>query len=178
MNFEEKTISTQKIYEGRIVKLEDITVELPDGTIAKREVIRHRGASAVVPVDSDGNIIMVRQYRKPVEQVLIEVPAGKLDGDEDPLDCAKRELSEETGYTAKNYKFLTSIYVAAAYNTERIFIYLATDLEKGEAHADEGEFVEACKYSLDDLLEMINQDELRDTKSVVGLLLAKEQLKK
>ena len=142
-----------------------------------REWIRHPGAAAVLPVLPNGNVILVRQYRYPIEQVTLEVPAGKLDVEgEDPLHCARRELSEETGYTAKQYEKLTTIATTVGFSNEYIHLYLARNLSAGSQHTDEDEFVNVVQIPLSEALERIKTGEIIDAKTIISLMMAKEFL--
>ena len=150
---------------------------LPNGKRAVREWIRHPGAAAVLPVLPNGNVILVRQYRYPIEQVTLEVPAGKLDVEgEDPLHCARRELSEETGYTAKQYEKLTTIATTVGFSNEYIHLYLARNLSAGSQHTDEDEFVNVVQIPLSEALERIKTGEIIDAKTIISLMMAKEFL--
>ncbi|HHY90302.1 MAG TPA: NUDIX hydrolase [Clostridiales bacterium] len=170
---EEKTIRTKKIYEGKIIHLRVDEVELPGGKSSTREIVEHPGAVAIVPVTEDGEIIMVRQFRKAADMFLLEIPAGKLDKNEDPLSCAKRELKEETGYEAQNIELLGSFYSSPGFSNELIHIYIATDLIPGEASPDENEYLSVEKYTIDQLLEMIRSGNLKDGKTIIGVMAAK-----
>ena len=130
MDLTEKTIDTKEIFTGKIVKLRVDTVSLPDGKLSTREVVEHSGAVAVVAMDKDNNIILVRQYRKAVESLLIEIPAGTLEKDEEPLLCAQRELREETGFTAQNWEEILSYYSAPGFSDEKLHLYYADDLSE------------------------------------------------
>jgi ADP-ribose pyrophosphatase len=171
MDFEEKTVSVKEIHNGRIIKLVDIEVKLPDGSTAYREIIRHKGASAVIPIKEDGKVIMVRQYRKPVEKALLEIPAGKLEKDEDPLECARRELKEETGYNAKHLKLISTIFPCPAYSEEKLFIYAATELEKGIQCTDKGEIIEVEEDPLHELVKKVINQEISDAKTVAAIMI-------
>lgn len=174
---EERILREERVYEGRLVKVNRLDVTLPDGKEATREAIRHPGASAIVPVDEEGNVTLVRQYRAPIAQVLLEIPAGKLDDkDEDRLEAAKRELREETGLTAEKWKHLTDIVTAPGFCDELISIYLATGLSDGEDEPDEDEFLNIVKMPLTELIEMAKRGEISDSKTLVGLLLAEKAL--
>src|SRR5665647_1488313 len=129
MDFEEKTVSSREIFQGKIVKLRVDTVVLPDSRQSTREVVEHAGAVAIVALDENRNIIMVRQYRKPVEEVLLEIPAGTLEANEDPLLCAQRELQEETGFTAEHWQKILAYYSAPGFCNERLHLYLASGLQ-------------------------------------------------
>ncbi len=169
----EKTISTNKIFSGNVLEFRVDTVELPNGTTATRELVHHPGGVAVVAVDDEGYVYLVRQYRKPYDEAVLEIPAGKRDKDEDPLIGAKRELSEETGLVAATYTDLGTFYPTPGYTDEIIYLYLATGLSKGEAHPDEDEFVDCEKIHIDTLTEMIMSGEIKDGKTIAAILKAK-----
>lgn len=172
MDFTEKTISTREIYKGRIVHFVEDTVLLPNGKTAGRELILHNGGVAVIAVDGDKNVLMVEQYRKPYDEMVLEVPAGKLEGDEDPFLAGKRELSEETGYEAGKYTFLGKCYPTPGYCSEIIHLYLAEDLTYVGQHLDPDEFVEVKKIPLDALVEMVMNNEIPDAKTEICILKA------
>lgn len=178
MDFFEKTVKTDVKFEGRILKLRVDTVELPDGSTSTREIIEHPGGVAVIAVDENGFVPMVTQFRKPYEHMVMELPAGKLDNGEDPLQCGIRELEEETGLKANNFVYLGSMMPSPGYAKELIYIYLATDLYEGMVHLDEGEFLSVEKYHIDELVKMVMNNELQDSKTVIGILKAAEYLKK
>ena len=174
---EERILSEERVYEGKLVKVNRLEVTLPDGKGAVREAVRHPGASAIVPVDGMGNVTLVRQYRAPIAQVLLEIPAGKLDyKGEDRLEAARRELREETGLTAENWVHLTDIVTAPGFCDEVISIYLATGLAAGEDEPDEDEFLNVVKMPLKDLIGMAKRGEITDSKTLIGLLLAEKRL--
>lgn len=169
MDFTEKTLSVEQIYKGYIISVEKIAVELPDGRVSNRDVVRHPGASMVIPVLDDGRIIMVRQYRKALEKESLEMPAGKLDDGEEPLICAKRELEEETGYTAEKYEHVISIDTAPGFSDERIHIFIAKGLKKGKMNPDSDEFIENEVYSVDELINMVLNGKISDAKTIIGI---------
>lgn len=169
MDFEEKTIDSQAIFQGRIVKLKVDTVRLPDGRESTREIIEHAGAVAIIALDKDGRIIMVRQYRKPVEEVLLEIPAGTMEENEDPLLCAQRELREETGYTAGKWQKILSFYSAPGFTNEQLHLFLATELTAGEVSPDEDEFVETVSIPLAQAYQHIFEGQIKDGKSIIGI---------
>lgn len=169
MDFEEKTIKSQDIFSGRIVKLKVDTVILPDGRESTREIIEHAGAVAIIALDKEGQIIMVRQYRKPVEQVLLEIPAGTMEEGEEPLLCAQRELREETGYSAGSWQKILSYYSAPGFTDELLHLYLATDLSDGETQPDEDEFVETAVLPLEQAYQLIFDGQIVDGKSIIGI---------
>ncbi|MBQ7907871.1 MAG: NUDIX hydrolase [Clostridia bacterium] len=172
MELFEKKLSSKQIFDGKIVKLFVDTVQLPNGNEATREIVRHPGAVCVVPVTDDGQVIMVRQFRYPFEQVLLEIPAGKLEPGEDPLEAVKRELEEESGAVAGKIQHIGELYTTVAIFDEKIQIYLATDLTFKDSHPDEDEFVEVTKIPLDTLVTMIMNGEIKDAKTQIAILKA------
>lgn len=172
MDFFEATVNTQYIFSGKILKLRLDEVELPDGKYSTREIVEHPGAVAIIPIDEDKNVIMVRQYRKPVEEVLLEIPAGKLEANEDVHTCAQRELLEETGYKAEKMIHIMEFYTTPGFSNEKMSLFLALGLEAAESKADEDEFIKREKIPLDKAIEMIKNGEIKDAKTIVGLLLS------
>lgn len=167
---DEKFISNKKVYDGRLLKVEVDTVLLPNDTETTREFIRHPGAVAIVPVLDDGRIVLVKQCRYPMETVMWEIPAGKLDhGNENPDACAVRELSEETGYTAKRWQRLISIATTPAFTDEVIHLYKASGLEKHGQHTDEDEFIGVKAFTVEEIKRMITEGELFDAKTLCAL---------
>lgn len=166
----EVVLSSDVIYSGRVVKLRVDQVRLSNGRVAKREVVDHRGAVALVALDADGNCLLVRQYRAAVGRVLLEIPAGTLEPDEDPTDCATRELAEETGYRPGRLVELLGFYSAPGFCTEHLWVYLATDLVAERAEADADEEIELVRMPLAECVELIRSGEIRDAKSIAGLL--------
>ena len=169
---ETKTAS-ELIFDGRILHLYRDDIELPNGKPAERELIRHIGAVCVIPVTDDGCAVMERQFRYPVGEVLLEIPAGKLDSkDEDHVEAARRELREETGYEAAEMIPLGKFYPACAYSDEAIWMYLAKGLTKGERHPDEDEFLDVELIPLKDLVPMVLNGEVPDAKTQIAILKA------
>lgn len=177
MELFEKKISSRQIFDGVVVKLFVDEVELPDGKKSVREVVRHPGAVCVVPVTDEGEVIMVRQFRYAFGEVLLEVPAGKLEFGENPLDAALRELEEETGTVAERVEHIGELYTTVAIIDEKIQIYLATGLSYKNAHPDDGEFLEVEKIPLDTLVEMVMNGEIKDSKTQIAILKAHSILK-
>ena len=168
---------SETIYDGKILHVERWQVTCPNGRSATREIVVHKGAAAVVPVYPDGTTLLVRQHRVAVDRVTLEIPAGKLDSaGEDPHDCAVRELEEETGLRAGRMTLLTSLLTTPGFCTEKIAIYLAQDLSQGQTHPDEDEFLSLVRMPLEEAVAMIMRGEIRDGKTICGLLMAKEVL--
>jgi ADP-ribose pyrophosphatase len=165
----EKKVESVTLHEGKFLTLKRDTVELPDGKHATREFVEHPGAVMILPVFDDGRVLLERQFRYPVGRVLLEFPAGKLDPNEDELTCAKRELQEETGYTAREWTFLTRIHPVISYSTEFIDIYLARGLQAGDARLDEGEFLETFIADEVQLLNWVKDGSISDVKTIIGV---------
>ena len=174
-----ETIGKQTtIFDGHIIHLQSWDVTLPNGEPAKREVAIHRGASAIVPVDADGNTYLVRQYRTPMGRVLMEIPAGKLDYmGEDRLEAAKRELREETGFTANKWTHLVDLATTPGFCTEVISLFLAEDLTKGETDFDDDEFLDLVKMPFKEAADMAATGKFADAKTIVALLLAERKMR-
>ena len=176
MIFEEKTLDSKRIYEGRIINLRVDKVTVVSGT-STREIVEHNGGSVIAAVTDENKIIMVKQFRKPMESPILEVPAGKLDGDEDPADAALRELSEETGYTAGKLEKLTEFYPSVGYTTEVLHIYLATDLKPGACHPDENEVLEVMEMDLEEVYRMVMDGRIHDGKTIAAVMMARDKLR-
>lgn len=169
----EKQTGTQEIFRGRILHVFKDDVELPDGSASIREIIRHVGAVAVLPVTEDGKVFIERQYRYPFDEIITEIPAGKLDSPaEDHLEAAKRELKEETGVTADEWIDLGVYYPTSAYSDEKIYMYLAKGLQIGEQKLDDGEFLDVEVVPLKDLVEQVMKGMIPDGKTQVAILKA------
>lgn len=178
MQFFEKTIKQNVIYSGKILNVHVDEVELYDGRRTKREVCDHPGGVGILPIDGEGNVYLVRQYRYPYGEELLEIPAGKLERGEDPYECGVRELREETGFSADEIIPLGVIYPSPGYVNEKLYLYLARGLHAGDACPDEGEFLSVKKIKFDELSEMIMQDKIHDAKTVSAVLKAARMLKR
>ena len=171
MDLTEKTLESTTIFEGKIMTILYDKAELPNGKTAPREVCIHPGGVGVLPLDKDGTVSLVRQYRYPLHELLLEIPAGKLDhGAEDQELAARRELSEETGLEAGEMIYLGKIYASPGFCTEALHMYLARDLKQADSHPDEDEFLDVVKMSFDELLEQVMSGEITDAKTVATVL--------
>ena len=169
----EKTVDTRRVFDGLILHIDHVENRLPNGQLAAREIARHVGASAVVPVDGEGNVWLVKQFRAPIDQILLEVPAGKLDfKGEDRLLAAKRELREETGLTAQSWTHLGDIITTPGFSDELISLYLARELSAGESHPDDDEFLNVVRVPLGELVDMVRRGEVPDAKTICAVMLA------
>ncbi len=178
MKLEEKKLSSEEIFDGVAIHLFRDEILLPNGNKGVREVIRHPGAVCVIPVTEDGEVIFVNQFRYAFNKVTLEVPAGKLEKGEDPLEAAMRELSEETGLSARNVVYLGELYTTPALIDEVIHMYLATDLVEGEQHLDEDEFINTLTMPLSEAVEKVMNGEIKDAKTQTILLKAEKYLSK
>ena len=168
----EKKLSSELIYDGKILRLTRDTALLENGETAFREVIHHSGGVCVLPLDDDGNVLFVKQFRYPFTSVLLEIPAGKREPGEDPLQCGIRELSEEVGARASEIIPLGKLYPTVAYNTEVIYMYLARGLSFHDQHLDADEFVDVTRIPLKEAYEMVMRDEIPDSKTQIAILKA------
>ena len=170
MIFEEKTVSSEKVFEGKVIKLRVDKVAMPDDSLATREVVEHPGGVGIVAVNDKDEIFLVRQFRKPIEKVIYEIPAGKLDSGEPHRECGIRELSEETGMKAENFEYLGYIYPSPGFVDEVTHVYCATGLTQGETHPDDDEYLDVECMPLERAYEMVMNNEISDAKSVFGIL--------
>ncbi len=167
----EKTIKTENIFTGKILKLDVETVLLPNNKEAKREIVRHPGAVAILPIYQNREIIFVKQFRKAVNGELLEVPAGKLEYGEIPEDCALRELQEEIGYTARKLTLMGKFYSSPGFSSEIIYVYKAEELISSKLRTDEDEFINIVKYTINDSIKMLEQGLINDAKTAIALSL-------
>jgi len=172
----EHKLERELVFQGRMLKVHRDTVRLPDGNTATREHIYHPGAVAILPVLDSGDIVMERQYRYPLGRDFIELPAGKMEPGEAPLATAKRELREETGYSAAHWEFMASIHVAIAYSNERIDLYLARGLTLGQTGLDDEEFLEILTVPPEQAFQWLREGRISDSKTMVGLLMYEKML--
>ena len=170
MNLTETPLSQEYKYKGRIINLRVDEARLPNGAKATREVIEHPGGVCVAALTDEGELLFVRQFRYPYQEVIPEIPAGKLTPGEDPLECGKRELQEETGAAAAQYEFLGKLYPSPGYCGEIIRIWACRVAQKGEMHLDEDEFLEVERIPLDKAVEMVLNNEIPESKTQVGIL--------
>lgn len=169
----ETVVEQKRVFDGKIIHVDHWQVKMPDGRMALREVARHIGASAIVPVDENLNVTLVYQYRAAIGRVMLEIPAGKLDfAGEDRLEAARRELKEETGLEASEWQHLTDFISTPGFCDEKISIYLARGLNQGESRPDDDEFLYLCRLPLAEAVEKVMKGEIQDGKTVAALLMA------
>ncbi len=173
----EEIIQSEYLYRGNVLKLRLDQVRLDNHQIVVREIVEHRGAVAIVALDKQNRVLMVRQYRSGAGREMLEIPAGTLENGEDPLLCANRELSEETGYRAAQWEFLGMFYTSPGFCTEKMNLYLARQLTRGTAHPEDDELIHAELVPLDRLLTQITRGEIVDAKTIIGLLRVASLLK-
>lgn len=166
----EKTIDKREVFQGRIIHLETHTVELPNGRHAEREVVRHPGAVAILGEPDPSHLLFVKQFRKAPEEILWEIPAGKMDPGESPEVCAQRELHEETGFTAGSVELVYEFFTSPGFADEKIDLYYARDLKPGEQNPDEDEFVEVYNFSIEEIQTLLAEQKIRDAKTLIGVL--------
>ena len=170
-------LATRRIYTGKVLNLDMDTVRFPDDSVGELEIIRHSGASAIVPfltdpMGEDPQILLLRQYRYAAEEVLYEVPAGRLEPGEDPAECARRELMEETGCTAARIEHLYTMYTTPGFTDERIHVYMASGLEHGASEHEADEFITVETVTLTRALELIKEGAIKDAKTALSILYA------
>ena len=173
MHLREDTVKSELIFDGKVVKLYKDEARLEDGSVVSRELIKHPGGVCVVPIDQEGNVYLVKQFRYPFKTQLIEIPAGKLEYGEDPEQCGLRELKEEAGAECGRFDYLGKLYPTVAYDSEIIYMYLARDLSFGERNLDDDEFLDVFKVPFEKAVEMVMSGEILDSKTQLAILKAK-----
>jgi len=171
----EKTLASQLIYEGRAVKLRVDTVQMPSGRETAREIVEHEDCVAIIAIDAENSVLLVRQFRKPIEKELLEIPAGGIDSGEDAVAAVRRELQEETGYLPGKVEKLGGFYSAPGYCTEYLYLYLATDLTPSQLYAEDTENIRLIRVPVSQIPELITSGRICDAKSIAGLLTFLEQ---
>ena len=166
----EETLSSQLIYEGQVVRLRVDTVQMANGRETTREIVEHAGCVAIIAIDADDNVLLVNQFRKPVEKELLEIPAGSIDAGEDPETTVRRELREETGYLPRKVERLGGFYSAPGYSSEYLYLYLATDLVLSPLHAEDTDDIRLVRVPINQVSGLIASGSICDAKSIAGLL--------
>lgn len=166
----ETMLESKEIFNGRVIRVTVDKVQLEDGTTSTREIVHHHGGACILPVDADGSVTMVRQFRYAFGEEIWELPAGKLEPGEDPFQSAKRELSEECGLSADNYIDLGVVYPTVGYDSEKIYLWAATGLHKGGQHLDAGEFLDVVRMPFEEALQKVLHGEIKDSKTQIGLM--------
>ncbi len=169
MEFREKTLNSELVYDGKILEVYKDDVQLADGKKSFREVVKHSGGVVIIALKDENTILMVKQFRYPINKTVLELPAGKLEKDENPFCAAQRELEEETGYCANSWKSLGYINTSPGFSDEKLYLYLAEDLNFTNCHPDEGEIIESYEYNIKDIYEMIKKNEINDAKTLCGI---------
>jgi len=175
--FEEKEIASKRIFDGRLLGLRVDTVIMPNGIQSTREIVEHPGAVAIIAITDDQELVLVRQFRKPTGEVLLEVPAGVPHKGEKGEESARRELEEETGYHAKQVKKVFSAYTTPGYSDELIHYFIATDMNLMKTNPDEDEFVEVDIIDLETCLDLVKEGKVKDNKTIVGIMIADQYLR-
>lgn len=173
----ETTVSSRNVYDGELLHVRADRSRLPDGKVAVREYITHPGAVVIIPLLDNGELVLERQHRYPLHRDFYELPAGKIDRGEDPLQCAQRELLEETGYSAKKWRYITTLYPCIGYSDEKLLYYLAEDLTFTSASLDDGEHLEVFTLTLAAAVDWVRTGKITDNKTVSGLLWAEKLLR-
>ena len=167
----EKTLSSQQIYDGRILKLRLDTVKLPSGRVTKREIVEHDDSIAIVAIDGDDNVLLVKQFRKAVEKEVLEIPAGGIEPGEEPVAAVKRELREETGFLPQRVERIGGFYTSPGYSSEFLHLFVASDLTPEKLQAEDTESIKVERVPISRILELIRTGTINDAKSVAGLLM-------
>jgi ADP-ribose pyrophosphatase len=176
-DFTETCIRSRLVYDGKLLKVHEDEVRLPDGSVSKREYIRHQGASMIVAFIDERTVLLERQFRYPLRRHFIELPAGKIDPGEDPLDTAKRELREECGYVASEWRHLATLHPCIGYADERIELYLARALTPAPGGLDDGEFLEVLQVPVEEALRWVREGRITEAKAMTGLLWAEKLIR-
>lgn len=176
MVFEETTLEREYVYNGKVINLRKDKIRQNDGKQYTREIVEHNGGVGVVAVTEDGNVLLVSQFRKPFEEMLLEIPAGKLEKGENPYDCAVRELEEETGFIPESLELLAVIYPSPGFLTEKLYIYFCNKMKKGKMNFDEGEQIINHQIDYESAVSKVFSGEIKDAKTVVGILMAKKYI--
>ncbi|MDO5719032.1 MAG: NUDIX hydrolase [Tissierellia bacterium] len=169
MYYEEKTMKSERLYEGRIINLRVDTVELPNRKYSRREIVEHSNSVLIIPILDDEYTLLVKQFRKAVDKVILEFPAGLIDSGEDPSEAALRELQEEVGYSANKLNYIYDAYSSPGFTNEKVSIFLAEDLYESKLENDEDEFLEIVKIKIDDLIDMLHNYEISDAHTIIGI---------
>lgn len=169
-NLEEKIVGSEQVFDGGFLSVDRVQAQLPNGAVKDREIVRHPGAVAIIALDDNNRILLVNQYRTALERVTLEIPAGKLRLGEDVTECARRELEEETGYTADTLKYFIPIACAAGYSDEVIHLFMAGGLHPGKAHPDDDEFIAVQWMDLTELIDLVLDGRIEDSKTVIAAL--------
>lgn len=164
-----KTLSVREVHRARLFSFTVEEARLPNGNTAEYGIIRHPGSTGIVPIAEDGTVLMMRQYRHAVAEYLLEIPAGTIENGESPLDCAMRELEEETGYTAREFTEIAQVYIVPAYSDEKIYVYLARGLKPATQHLDADEILEIVKYPFEEVLRLIRENVIVDALTVLSI---------
>lgn len=172
MDFEEKTLDSEYVYRGKVINVLRDNVEISTGRKSVREVVEHSGGVVIVAQKSDDTILMVKQFRYPIKQTVLELPAGKLEKGEEPFPAAKRELEEETGYSADEWQSLGYINTTPGFCNEKLYLYLAKNLKFVGEHPDEGEIIQCFEYNINEIFEKVKNGEINDAKTICGLMRA------
>lgn len=172
MKFQEEKVSSKTEFEGVVVNLRVDQAKVLDGSIRRREVVEHNGGVFICAFTNDGKILLVKQFRYPISQELYELPAGKLEIGEDPFECAKRELEEETGHIAKEWEDLGFIHTSPGFSNEKLYVFKARDLVKTQMNLDDGEFLEPIELTKEEIFDMIKENKITDAKTICGVFKA------
>ena len=172
----EKTVASETVFEGKVFNVEIKEILTPEGRKSTREIVKHNGGACILPVDEQGNCYLVKQFRSPCEKVMLEAPAGKIEQGEDPLECAAREITEETGFVAKKIENVGSVTATPGYCSEVITLFIGTELDTGDANPDLNEYVSTVKIPLAEALQMADSGEIEDSKTLVLLYKASRRL--